>query len=94
MTTDRTCRDGGTCHHRCTDTDCFRERTCAPLTGYVGPWGSEDWPRKTGCTWERSVVDAARGLRAAHQLNNWPAVIAAKETLVAIIQSDNFPDPD
>jgi len=40
------------------------------------------------------VVDAARGLRAAHQLNNWPAVIAAKETLVAIIQSDNFPDPD
>lgn len=32
------CRDGGTCHHRCTsETGCFRERTSSPLGG-VGTW--------------------------------------------------------
>lgn len=35
----RLCRDGGACHHSCKPWECYREKTCAPLSGYDGPWG-------------------------------------------------------
>lgn len=34
------CRDGAACHHKCESGRCYRERHCAPLSGYSGPWGN------------------------------------------------------
>lgn len=33
------CPDGGKCHHECPPMQCFRVRSCAPLSSY-----GEDWP--------------------------------------------------
>lgn len=35
------CPDGGTCHHSCLGRDCFRVRTCAPLSGV---YADDEWP--------------------------------------------------
>ena len=29
----RKCKDGGTCHHNCKEGECYREQSCAPLSG-------------------------------------------------------------
>lgn len=38
---DRVCPDGGTCHHSCKMTECFRVRSCSPLSGV---YPSNEWP--------------------------------------------------
>lgn len=43
MSADRSCPDGGRCHHGCDAASCFRVRTCAPLSG-VFP--DDEWPRE------------------------------------------------
>lgn len=44
----RNCPDGGACHHHCARTECFRVRSCAPLSGYGEDWKPEDIERFGG----------------------------------------------
>lgn len=49
-----TCPDGGYCHHNCQGRDCFRVRTCGPLSDvYVG----DEWPDALRASMERNVWD-------------------------------------
>jgi hypothetical protein len=38
---ERRCPDAGKCHHSCDPSDCFRVRTCEPLSG---TFANDDWP--------------------------------------------------
>lgn len=40
---DRTCPDGGRCHHGCSMTACFRVSTCEPLSGV---YDDDVWPER------------------------------------------------
>jgi len=58
---ERKCRDGGACHHRC-DTisiKCYREESCAPFSDYTGPWGSDDYV--DGEMVDRIEIEVAEG---------------------------------
>lgn len=45
---DRCCPDDGACHHNCLADECFRVRTCEPLTDYGPEWKLEDVERFGG----------------------------------------------
>lgn len=48
------CPDGGTCHHGCMEGDCFRVRTCEPLSGV---FANDEWPARYKRTTARFAVD-------------------------------------
>lgn len=49
------CPDGGRCHHSCVRTDqCFRVRTCSPLSG-VFP--NDEWPDEIAKTFGSDALE-------------------------------------
>lgn len=51
MTDRPTCKDGGTCHHDCRPGECFRVRSCLPLSssGLPDDWGTPKWWARLDC---------------------------------------------
>ncbi|HYJ22991.1 MAG TPA: hypothetical protein VEW07_13325 [Solirubrobacterales bacterium] len=57
MSDDRRCPDDGACHHGCLPVECFRVRSCSPLSEYGEAWTPEDQVRFGGATVNPTVED-------------------------------------
>jgi len=54
---ERRCPDDGACHHSCLFDECFRVRTCAPLSSYGEDWRPEDVERFGGPSKQATIED-------------------------------------
>lgn len=58
---ERRCPDDGACHHSCLADECFRVRTCEPLTVYGPEWKPEDVERYGGPSKQVTIEDVLTG---------------------------------
>ena len=59
---ERRCPDDGRCWHECAPTECFRVRSCAPLSGYGETWTVDDVATFGGPPSKPCIEDVIVGL--------------------------------
>lgn len=54
---ERRCPDDGACHHNCLADECFRVRSCLPLSDYGEDWPAEVVKRFGGPSKQTTIED-------------------------------------